>query len=105
MMLVPHACVNAAAGRLFSKRVAAFAAGVVAHAIFDLVPHKDVSANKAEGLLVLVMLGLVGSSCGLKSPASRNSSALRIALSKVSLSIFKYPLGLKSALPSSEMLI
>jgi hypothetical protein len=69
MMLVPHACVNAAAGRLFSKPVAAFAAGVVSHAILDLVPHKDVSAHKAEGLLVLIMLGLIGTSCGLKSPA------------------------------------
>jgi hypothetical protein len=69
MMLVPHACVNAAAGRLFRNPVTAFAVGVAAHALLDLVPHKDVSAHKAEGLLVLVMLGLVGSSCGVKSPA------------------------------------
>ena len=37
--------------------------------LLDLIPHKDVSAHKAEGLLVLIMLGLVGTSCGLKSPA------------------------------------
>jgi len=69
MMLVPHACVNAAAGRLFKKPVTAFVVGVVGHALLDLVPHKDVSAHKAEGMLVLVMLGLVGTSCGLRSPA------------------------------------
>ncbi len=69
MMLVPHTCVNAAAGRLFRKPVTAFAAGVIGHAVLDLIPHKDVSAHKAEGLLVFVMLGLVGTSCGLKSPA------------------------------------
>jgi hypothetical protein len=69
MMLVPHACVNAALGRLFHRPAAAFAAGVVSHAVLDLIPHKDISAHKAEGMLVLVMLGLVGTSCGLKSPA------------------------------------
>lgn len=69
MMLVPHTCVNAAVGRLFKKPVTAFAAGVVSHALLDLIPHKDISAHKAEGMLVLVMLGLVGTSCGVNSPA------------------------------------
>ncbi len=69
MMLVPHACVNAALGRMFRKPATAFAAGMVSHAVLDLVPHKDVSAHKAEGMLVLVMLALVGSGCGLKSPS------------------------------------
>lgn len=69
MMLVPHACVNAAAGSFFNRPTTAFAAGLAGHALLDLIPHKDVSAHKAEGLLVLIMLGLVSTSCGLKSPA------------------------------------
>jgi len=69
MMLVPHACVSAAAGSLFKKPLSAFTAGLVGHALLDLIPHKDVSAHKAEGLLVLIMLGLVGSSCGISSPS------------------------------------
>ncbi len=69
MMLVPHTGINAAAGRLFRRPAAAFAAGVLAHALLDLVPHKDISAHKAEGVMVFFMLGLVGSSCGWNSPA------------------------------------
>lgn len=69
MMLVPHTGINAAAGRLFRRPAAAFAAGVISHALLDLVPHKDISAHKAEGALVFIMLGLVGSSCGWRSPA------------------------------------
>jgi len=69
MMLVPHACVNAAAGRLFKSPVAAFGVGVTSHAVLDLIPHKDVSAHKAEGLLVLTIMGIIATSCGLKSPA------------------------------------
>ena len=69
MMLVPHTCLNAAAGRLMKSPVKALMAGVVLHAALDLVPHKDISAHKAEGAMVLVMLGIVGSSCGFTSPA------------------------------------
>ncbi len=69
MMLVPHACLNAAAGRLMKKPLSAFAVGVAGHALLDLTPHKDISAHKAEGLAVLIILGLVGSSCGWSSPA------------------------------------
>jgi hypothetical protein len=69
MMLVPHACLNAAAGRLIRKPLTAFAVGLAGHALLDLVPHKDVAAHKAEGLAVLIMLGLVGTSCGWSSPA------------------------------------
>lgn len=69
MMLVPHTGINAAAGRLFRRPAAAFITGVISHALLDLVPHKDVSAHKAEGALVFIMLGLVGSSCGWRSPA------------------------------------
>ena len=68
MMLVPHTCINAAMGRLFRKPAAAFAAGVIAHAALDLMPHKDIAAHKAEGLLVATMLGIIGTSCGFKSP-------------------------------------
>ncbi|MHB1362019.1 MAG: hypothetical protein ACYCW5_05410 [Thermoleophilia bacterium] len=67
MMLVPHTCVNAAVGRLFKSPVAAFATGVIAHAALDLMPHKDISAHKAEGLLVATMLGIIGTSCGFRS--------------------------------------
>jgi len=69
MMLVPHACLNAAVGRLLKKPATAFAVGVAGHVLLDLVPHKDVSAHKAEGLAVLIMLGLIASSCGWSSPA------------------------------------
>ena len=69
MMLVPHACLNAAAGRLIKKPLTAFGIGVAGHAALDLFPHKDVSAHKAEGLAVLLMLGLVGTSCGWSSPS------------------------------------
>lgn len=69
MMLVPHTCVNAAAGRLMKKPLTAFLAGVAGHGLLDLVPHKDISAHKAEGAAVLMLLGLIGSSCGWSSPA------------------------------------
>ena len=69
MMLVPHACLNAAAGRLIRRPATAFAVGLAGHAVLDLVPHKDISAHKAEGLAVLLMLGLVGTSCGFASPS------------------------------------
>lgn len=67
MMVIPHVCVNAAAGRLFSRPVTALTAGIVGHAILDLVPHKDVSAHAAEGLMASIMLGIVGTSCGFNS--------------------------------------
>ncbi len=69
MMLVPHACVNAAVGRLIDNPLSAFAVGVAGHAVLDLTPHKDISAHKAEGLAVALMLGLIGSSCGWTSSA------------------------------------
>ena len=69
MMLVPHACVNAAVGRLIDKPLSAFAIGIAGHALLDLTPHKDISAHKAEGLAVALMLGIIGSSCGWKSGA------------------------------------
>ncbi|MFA6001897.1 MAG: hypothetical protein WC828_07260 [Thermoleophilia bacterium] len=68
-MLIPHACLNAAVGQLFKSPAKALVTGVALHAILDLVPHKDVAAHKAEGALVLIMLGLIGSSCGYTSPA------------------------------------
>lgn len=68
MMLIPHACVNAATGRLFKSPVKALMTGIALHAVLDLVPHKDISAHKAEGAMVLLMLGLIGTSCGIKSP-------------------------------------
>lgn len=69
MMLVPHACVNAAAGRLIKKPLSAFVIGVAGHALLDLTPHKDIAAHKAEGVAVALLLGLIGSSCGWKSSA------------------------------------
>lgn len=69
LMLVPHTGINAAAGRLFRKPLTAFAAGIASHALLDMAPHKDISAHKAEGAMVCLMLTLVGSSCGWSSPA------------------------------------
>ena len=67
MMVVPHTCVNAAAGRWFKRPVTALAAGILAHALLDLMPHKDVSAHAAEGLGAGLMLGIVGTCCGFNS--------------------------------------
>lgn len=69
MMLVPHTCVNAAAGLFFKRPLTAFAAGLAVHALLDLVPHKDISAHKAEGMAVGLLLGITGTSCGFTSPA------------------------------------
>lgn len=69
MMLVPHTCLNAAIGSMFRSNGAAVVAGLVSHAALDLLPHKDISAHKAEGAMVLLLLGIVGSSCGWKSPS------------------------------------
>lgn len=68
-MLVPHTCLNAAIGSMFKKPAAAAVTGLVGHAVLDLLPHKDVSAHKAEGATVALLLGIVGSSCGWSSPA------------------------------------
>lgn len=68
-MLVPHTCLNAAIGNLFRKPAAAAVAGLAGHALLDLLPHKDISAHKAEGAAVALLLGIVGSSCGWSSPA------------------------------------
>jgi len=68
-MLVPHTCLNAAVGSAFKKPLAAAVAGLAGHALLDLLPHKDISAHKAEGMAVLLLLGIVGSSCGWSSPA------------------------------------
>lgn len=67
MMVIPHACVNAAVGRLFKNPASALAAGILGHAALDLLPHKDISAHKAEGLGTALVLGIIGSSCGIKS--------------------------------------
>lgn len=67
MMVIPHACTSALVGRFLKRPAAALAVGVLAHAALDLVPHKDVSAHKAEGLATAIMLGIVGASCGLRS--------------------------------------
>ena len=68
-MLVPHTCLNAAAGGMFKKPLAAAIAGLASHVLLDLLPHKDISAHKAEGTAVLLLLGIVGSSCGWSSPS------------------------------------
>lgn len=67
MMVIPHACVNAAAGRLIKRPGRALAAGIAGHALLDLLPHKDVSAHKAEGLITGITLAIVGTSCGFRS--------------------------------------
>lgn len=67
MMVIPHTCVNAFAGRFFRRPASAFMAGILAHALLDLVPHKDVAAHNAEGLAAGLMLGIVGTSCGFGS--------------------------------------
>lgn len=68
-MLVPHTCLNAAVGTMFKKPLSAAIAGIAGHAALDLVPHKDISAHKAEGMTVLLLLGIIGTSCGWSSPS------------------------------------
>jgi hypothetical protein len=67
MMVIPHTCINALAGRFIKQPASAFAMGIAGHAALDLVPHKDVSAHAAEGLMAGLMLGIIGTSCGFRS--------------------------------------
>jgi hypothetical protein len=45
----------------------ALGVGIASHALLDLLPHKDVSAHKAEGLMTAIVLGIVATSCGVRS--------------------------------------
>ncbi len=62
-----HALSGAVIGSLFSKRTAAFGAGVVSHAVADIIPHKD--APLAFDLVMIpTALLLIGRARGFDSP-------------------------------------
>jgi hypothetical protein len=62
-----HACVGAALGRLCGNKIAAFALGVVSHAVCDKIPHKDFPIQ-IEVPLLAVALGVIGTTNGMDSP-------------------------------------
>lgn len=68
MLGAVHACIGAGVGSFSDKKSAAFAAGVVSHAVADALPHRDLEPN----LEVPLLLGaLAGIACwkGVDSPA------------------------------------
>lgn len=61
MILTTHAIVGAAAGRIFSNPLMAFAAGFISHFILDAIPHwayalKSKARNKEEPLKENIVL-------------------------------------------------
>ncbi len=53
-----HACIGAGAGSLVESQGAAFAAGVVSHAIADALPHRDLSPEVEAPLLLGALAGI-----------------------------------------------
>ena len=53
-----HAIVGAAAGLLFKRKGAAFAAGVASHLITDALPHDDLDAKFEVPLLAATLMGI-----------------------------------------------
>ncbi len=62
-----HAGIGAALGVLFKKKTAAFAAGVVSHAVADALPHHDYPPKVEVPLMAGAML-LIGKLRGFDSP-------------------------------------
>jgi hypothetical protein len=61
-----HALVGAALGSLTRHRATAAGLGVAAHAVCDLIPHRDLSVP-TEVALLAAALGGVGATCGVRS--------------------------------------
>lgn len=67
MMGAVHALVGAAVGRLVGTPAKAFAAGVITHAVGDVLPHRD-QRLKVEASLLAATLGFLLLRCGARSP-------------------------------------
>jgi len=53
-----HACIGACVGSFFKNKGSALAAGVVSHAVADVIPHKDFDPVIEAPLLVATLWGI-----------------------------------------------
>lgn len=67
MLGAVHACIGAGVGSFTDKKSAAFAAGVVSHAIADALPHRDLTPEQEAPLLIAALVG-IGCWKGFDSP-------------------------------------
>lgn len=67
MMGFIHACVGAGLGSFFRRPSAAFGAGVVSHAVGDVIPHKE-APLAVELVLLAGTLTFIGRRFGVGSP-------------------------------------
>ena len=67
MMGAVHALIGAAVGRRIGSPATAFAAGMVTHAMGDVLPHRD-QKIAVEASLLAAVLGFLAWRYGLKSP-------------------------------------
>lgn len=58
MLGAVHACIGAGVGSFTDKKSAAFAAGMVSHAIADSLPHRDLSPELEAPLLLGTLAGI-----------------------------------------------
>lgn len=61
-----HACIGLAIGRVIRRPLAAFAAGVVSHAVCDMIPHDEAPLN-VDMPLCGAAVGGVAAGFGLRS--------------------------------------
>lgn len=59
MLGAVHACIGAGVGSFTGKKSAAFAGGVISHAIADALPHKDLTPELEAPLLLAALAGIV----------------------------------------------
>ena len=67
MIAAVHALVGAAVGRWIGAPATAFAAGIVTHAMGDVLPHRDLKIQ-VEAPLLVAALGLIAWRRGVRSP-------------------------------------
>lgn len=53
-----HACIGACVGSFFKNKECAAAAGVVSHAIADMIPHKDLDPKIEVPLLIGALIAI-----------------------------------------------
>jgi hypothetical protein len=63
---IVHSLIGAGLGALFKNRAAAFAGGVISHAIADALPHRDLDP-KIEVPLLVASLTAIAARYGLRS--------------------------------------
>jgi hypothetical protein len=62
-----HALIGAVVGRWIGQPATAFAAGIVTHAMGDVLPHRDLKIT-TEAPLLAAALGVIAWRCGVGSP-------------------------------------